>query len=136
MNRIYWGIWHFLELVHDSEPKVQNRFVAGYIAKTHQPVTGADNAGGQRWGEMEVIAPITHGLSATVQENMTRNSDYFIIFTCGRCKTQVYKLKSLRYICPTCRKPADLRYASSTYVQQILKNYLFGSWIKMEYTLE
>jgi DNA-directed RNA polymerase subunit B len=130
------GPCYYYSLVHESGPKVQNRYTGAYKRSTGQSVTGIDNDGGQRNGEMEFEALHAHGNAYMIQNFATRSADYKILYTCRRCDTQVYRGVGNVYHCPICRKPADLLFAESTNTGQVLKNYEEGFGVKTTYTLE
>ena len=134
--RVYSGVVQYLRLVHEAIDKIQNRYVGSYMPRTHQPITGRPKGGGQRMGEMEIEAIVTYGCAYQAKEYLSQMSDLNIIYTCGRCNTQIYRNKANIYYCPICQRPADLHFAPATYVEEMRKNYVAGAGLKTTYYLE
>lgn len=74
-NKIIVGKAYILKLIHLVEDKIHSRALGPYSSITEQPLQGSANAGGQRFGEMEVWALEAHGSSVTLQELLTIKSD-------------------------------------------------------------
>jgi DNA-directed RNA polymerase subunit beta len=74
-NAIIVGKSYILKLIHLVEDKIHSRALGPYNSITEQPLEGSANAGGQRFGEMEVWALEAYGSSFTLQELLTIKSD-------------------------------------------------------------
>lgn len=77
------GFMHYLKLHHLVDDKIHARSTGPYSLVTQQPLGGKAQFGGQRFGEMEVLALEAYGASYTLQEILTVKSDDVI----GRVKT-------------------------------------------------
>lgn len=74
-NIVIVGKAYILKLIHLVEDKIHSRALGPYSSVTEQPLQGKANAGGQRFGEMEVWALEAYGSSITLQELLTTKSD-------------------------------------------------------------
>lgn len=77
-NEITIGYSYFLKLMHEVDHKLHVR--AGMLEQTYsqlnyQPPKGASRGGGQRMGEMELVAIAAYGAQAFLQEVMNEKSD-------------------------------------------------------------
>jgi DNA-directed RNA polymerase subunit beta len=64
-----------LKLSHLVDDKMHARATGPYSLITQQPLGGKAQAGGQRFGEMEVWALEAYGAAHTLQEILTTKSD-------------------------------------------------------------
>ncbi|MDH5442146.1 MAG: DNA-directed RNA polymerase subunit beta [Candidatus Nomurabacteria bacterium] len=69
------GYMYMLKLHHMVEDKIHARSVGPYSLITQQPLGGKSQAGGQRFGEMEVWALEGYGAAYTLREMLTVKSD-------------------------------------------------------------
>jgi len=69
------GYMYILKLHHMVEDKIHMRSIGPYSLITQQPLGGKAQAGGQRFGEMEVWALLGHGAAYTLREMLTVKSD-------------------------------------------------------------
>jgi DNA-directed RNA polymerase subunit beta len=69
------GYMYILKLSHMVEDKMHARSVGPYSLITQQPLGGKSQAGGQRFGEMEVWALEGYGAAYTLREMLTVKSD-------------------------------------------------------------
>ena len=69
------GIIYMLKLSHLVDDKMHARATGPYSLITQQPLGGKAQAGGQRFGEMEVWALEAYGAAHTLQEILTTKSD-------------------------------------------------------------
>ncbi|MEK7150052.1 MAG: DNA-directed RNA polymerase subunit beta, partial [Patescibacteria group bacterium] len=69
------GYMYMLKLHHMVEDKIHMRSIGPYSLITQQPLGGKAQAGGQRFGEMEVWALLGHGAAHTLREMLTIKSD-------------------------------------------------------------
>ena len=77
------GLSYILKLVHLVEDKIHARSTGPYSLFTQQPLGGKAQFGGQRFGEMEVLALEAYGAAYKLQEILTVKSDDVV----GRVKT-------------------------------------------------
>ncbi len=75
VNEIAIGYMYILKLHHMVEDKIHARSIGPYSLITQQPLGGKAQAGGQRFGEMEVWALLGHGAAYTLREMLTIKSD-------------------------------------------------------------
>ena len=69
------GYMYILKLHHLVDDKIHARSTGPYSLITQQPLGGKAQAGGQRFGEMEVWALEAYGAAHTLQEILTTKSD-------------------------------------------------------------
>jgi DNA-directed RNA polymerase subunit beta len=69
------GYMYILKLHHMVEDKIHMRSIGPYSLITQQPLGGKAQAGGQRFGEMEVWALLGYGAAYTLREVLTIKSD-------------------------------------------------------------
>ena len=82
-NKVTVGYVYFLKLHHLVDDKIHARSTGPYSLVTQQPLGGKAQFGGQRFGEMEVLALEAYGAAYTLQEILTVKSDDVT----GRVKT-------------------------------------------------
>jgi DNA-directed RNA polymerase subunit beta len=66
---------YILKLHHMVDDKIHMRSIGPYSLITQQPLGGKAQAGGQRFGEMEVWALLGYGSAYTLREVLTIKSD-------------------------------------------------------------
>jgi DNA-directed RNA polymerase subunit beta len=74
-QKIAIGYMYILKLHHMVEDKIHMRSIGPYSLITQQPLGGKAQAGGQRFGEMEVWALLGYGSAYTLREVLTIKSD-------------------------------------------------------------
>jgi DNA-directed RNA polymerase subunit beta len=74
-QKVAVGYMYILKLHHMVEDKIHMRSIGPYSLITQQPLGGKAQAGGQRFGEMEVWALLGHGAAHTLREMLTIKSD-------------------------------------------------------------
>uniref|UniRef100_A0A7C4Y9M4 DNA-directed RNA polymerase subunit beta n=1 Tax=candidate division WOR-3 bacterium TaxID=2052148 RepID=A0A7C4Y9M4_UNCW3 len=74
-SKITVGVMYLMKLNHMVDDKVHARATGPYSLITQQPLGGKAQAGGQRFGEMEVWALEAYGAANTLQEMLTVKSD-------------------------------------------------------------
>lgn len=79
------GYIYMMKLAHLADDKIHARSIGPYSLVTQQPLGGKAQAGGQRFGEMEVWALEAYGAAFVLQELLTVKSDDVV----GR--TKVYE---------------------------------------------
>ena len=74
-QKIAIGYMYILKLHHMVDDKIHMRSIGPYSLITQQPLGGKAQAGGQRFGEMEVWALLGYGSAYTLREVLTIKSD-------------------------------------------------------------
>jgi DNA-directed RNA polymerase subunit beta len=74
-QKVTVGLMYIIKLNHMVDDKLHARSVGPYSLVTQQPLGGKAQAGGQRFGEMEVWALEAYGASNILQELLTYKSD-------------------------------------------------------------
>lgn len=77
-NPVTIGVSHFLKLHHEVRNKVNARsglLEEDYALVSKQPVEGAARGGGQKMGEMELLALAQYGADALLEETLNEDSD-------------------------------------------------------------
>lgn len=74
-QKVTVGVMYMIKLNHMVEDKLHARSVGPYSLVTQQPLGGKAQAGGQRFGEMEVWALQAYGCASILQELLTYKSD-------------------------------------------------------------
>src|SRR5258706_6049552 len=69
------GYIYMMKLHHLVDDKIHARSIGPYSLVTQQPLGGKAQFGGQRFGEMEVLALEAYGAAYTLQEMLTVKSD-------------------------------------------------------------
>jgi DNA-directed RNA polymerase subunit beta len=77
-ERVGVGYIYMMKLSHMVDDKLHARSIGSYALITQQPLGGKAQAGGQRFGEMEVWALEGYGAAYTLQEMLTIKSDDII----------------------------------------------------------
>lgn len=103
-NPIYLGPCYIQTLRHHVLDKYQVRAEGTIDPKHHQPVGGRARAGGQRVGEMERDALISHGATAIIKERLMEVSDKFEVVICVECgHIAVANMKTGVITCGVCK---------------------------------
>ena len=126
--RIFTGPCYYQALRHQVTDKIQMRARGGITQLTHQPVQGLKRGGGQRVGEMERDAIISHGASAFLQERLCLVSDAYETVYCATCGTiAISNIVEDKYICRTCEDKAKFGVATIPYAFKLLSQLLAGA---------
>ena len=98
---------------------------------TRQPREGRQNQGGLRLGEMEKDALASHGTTLCIKNKFIDSSDKSQQYYCKTCGVSaIYSIDDIR-ICKNCNYSSDIVKVNSTYVTEVLLNYLKISGIKV-----
>jgi DNA-directed RNA polymerase II subunit RPB2 len=126
---IYMGPCYYQALQHNVADKIQMRAEEGPITKlARQPVGGRASRGGQRFGEMERDAIISHGASAFLQERLCTVSDAYKNTYCSKCnKVAMINLEENKFVCNTCGPKAEFGLCTIPYAYKLLSNMLAGA---------
>lgn len=133
--KIFIGPCYYQVLRHNVKDKIQVRGRGGFNLLTGQPFGGRSQGGGQKVGEMEKDAFISHGASALVQERLCLSSDAYQAVYCKACgvPATVDKLTS-QYICRECGQSDKLVTVTLRYAYKLLQNYLSSVGIKLKFS--
>src|SRR5699024_2245483 len=74
-SRVSVGVYYMIKLSHMVDDKLHVRSTGHYSLVRQQPIGGKGQYGGQRFGEMEVLALEAYGSAYTLQEILTVKSD-------------------------------------------------------------
>ena len=134
--RIFIGPCYYQALRHQVVDKIQMRARGGITQLTHQPVQGLKRGGGQRVGEMERDAIISHGASAFLQERLCLVSDAYETVYCATCGTiAISNIVEDKYICRTCDDKAKFGVATIPYAFKLLSQLLAGANFKIAFKM-
>ncbi len=94
-----------------------------------QPVEGRSSDGGLKIGEMERDTMIAHGGSATIQEKLFKNSDYYQAPICNKCGLlALVNEKKASSFCKACHK-SEISTVEIPYASKLLTMELMGMGI-------
>ncbi len=79
------GVVEVMLLSHIAEMKIHSRSTGRVNTDTRQPPQRRKKGGGGTFGEMEIVAVISHGASFTAKQRYCDLSDAFEIFVCEQC---------------------------------------------------
>jgi DNA-directed RNA polymerase II subunit RPB2 len=85
-GRVFLGVTYYQRLKHMVRDKMQGRSTGRRQILTRQPVEGRSRHGGQKWGEMERDALISHGASSVIIDGLMNRSDPCTVWICRTCK--------------------------------------------------
>lgn len=77
-KQIATGYLYWFKLYHLVSEKTSARSIGKYKKKTHQPIKGRTQKGGQRFGEMEVWDLVGYQMENNIKEFLSLKSDNFI----------------------------------------------------------
>lgn len=134
--RIFVGPSYYQALRHHVLDKIQMRARGAVKQISRQPVSGRANRGGQRFGEMERDALISHGASAFLRERLCLASDVYDTVMCRTCGTiAVANANKNNYDCPKCGDNAKFGACQIPYAYKLLMHLLAGAGFNMTHTL-
>lgn len=126
MNKVFMAPIYEQVLKHQVMDKIQMRSSGTKSLYTHQPRGGRAQGGGQKIGEMEKDAFVSHGASGVIVERMMKVSDEFKLIICQTCGMMINNR-----VCTYCdnSKPGVL---TIPYVFKLLINLLSGAGINIK----
>lgn len=127
--QIYTGPCYYQALQHNVADKIQMRAQEGPITKlARQPIGGRANRGGQRVGEMERDAIISHGATAFLQERLCTVSDAYKSPYCEKCGTiAITEIQTNKFVCNTCGDKAKFGSCTIPHSFKLLSHMLAGA---------
>ena len=126
--RIFTGPCYYQALRHHVSDKIQMRARGGVKQLTRQPVGGRKRGGGQRVGEMERDAIISHGASAFLNERLCLVSDAYETVYCTGCGTiAIANHIDNKYVCRSCEDNAEFGTCKIPYAYKLLTQLLGGA---------
>jgi DNA-directed RNA polymerase II subunit RPB2 len=134
--RIFIGPCYYQALRHNVLDKIQMR-QRGPVKQQHrQPVSGRANRGGQRLGEMERDALISHGASALLRERLCLSSDAYTTVFCSRCGTvAIANHEDNSYTCRTCGDDGKFGTCTIPYAYKLLLHLLSGAGFRVTHKM-
>lgn len=125
---IFIGPCYYQALRHQVADKIQMRARGAISQLTHQPTGGRKRGGGQRVGEMERDAIISHGASAFLKERLCAVSDAYETVFCSTCgNIPIANIPEEKYVCRTCDDKAQFGSCTIPYVFKHLAQLLQGA---------
>lgn len=135
--QILIGPCYYTALRHQVKDKIQMRARGGIRQLTHQPVGGRKRGGGQRIGEMERDAIISHGASTFLQERLCKVSDAYETVACSTCGNfAISNNLDNRYVCRTCNEKAEFGKVCIPFSQKLLMQLLAGAGFQVKYNFK
>ena len=132
--QIFIGPCYYQVLRHHVLDKVQMRARGAIKQLSHQPVGGRARKGGQRFGEMERDAIISHGASAFLQERLCGVSDAYQAVYCSTCGTiAIANHASDKFVCRSCGDNAKFGTCTIPYAYKLLTHILAGAGFNLQF---
>lgn len=134
---VYMGPCYFQILRHQVLDKYQVRSEGTIRPTTHQPVGGRANQGGQRFGEMERNALISHGATYLIEERFKHSSDAFNAVICANCGNfAIANLRLDKIKCGVCKDKAIFGRINIPFVLVYLIRLFNLSMVSIVFILE
>lgn len=103
---------------------------------THQPREGKSNNGGLKIGEMEKDVIASHGSINVLQEKFINSSDFTHLYFCKKCGSKaVSNPEEGLYICKICDYAGEVAKVNSTYVTDVLYEYMMMLGVDTRYMI-
>lgn len=133
---IFTGPCFYQVLRHHVLDKIQMRAKGAIKQLSHQPVGGRARKGGQRFGEMERDAIISHGASAFLRERLCTVSDAYQAVYCSRCGSiAIANHTSDKFVCRTCNEGATFGKCTIPYAYKLLTHMLAGAGFNLQFDM-
>lgn len=131
---IFTGPCYYQTLRHHVLDKIQMRSKGAIKQLSHQPVGGRARKGGQRFGEMERDAIISHGASAFLQERLCLVSDAYQAVYCSNCGSiAIANHASDKFVCRSCDDDARFGTCTIPYAYKLLTHMLAGAGFNLQF---
>jgi len=133
---IFTGPCFYQVLRHHVLDKIQMRSKGAIKQLSHQPVGGRARKGGQRFGEMERDAIISHGASEFLKERLCTVSDAYQTVYCSSCGTiAIANHTSDKFVCRTCNDNAKFGTCTIPYAYKLLTHMLAGAGFNLQFDM-
>lgn len=133
---IYVGPCYYQVLRHHVADKIQMRARGAIKQLSHQPVGGRARKGGQRCGEMERDAIISHGASAFLQERLCGVSDAYQAVYCRTCgHIAIANMTGDSLVCRRCESDAQYGTNIIPYAYKYMTQILAGAGFEMKFIM-
>jgi DNA-directed RNA polymerase beta subunit len=133
---IFTGPCFYQVLRHHVLDKIQMRSKGAIKQLSHQPVGGRARKGGQRFGEMERDAIISHGASEFLKERLCTVSDAYQTVYCSGCGTiAIANHTSDKFVCRTCNDNAKFGTCTIPYAYKLLTHMLAGAGFNLQFDM-
>lgn len=133
---IFTGPCFYQVLRHHVLDKIQMRAKGAIKQLSHQPVGGRARKGGQRFGEMERDAIISHGASAFLRERLCTVSDAYQAVYCSKCGSiAIANHTSDKFVCRTCNEGATFGTCTIPYAYKLLTHMLAGAGFNLQFDM-
>lgn len=124
---IFIGPCYYQALRHHVKDKIQMRGRGAIKPISHQPEGGRARGGGQRIGNMETDAFISHGASDVLIDRLCIASDAYKTPWCRNCGTiAISNVVSKQFICLNCGEKGDFGIITIPYSFKLLTQVLSG----------
>lgn len=135
---VFIGPTFYQRLKHMVSDKIHARAKGGVLELlSRQPVTGRQNQGGFRVGEMEVWSSIAHGASEFIVDRLVTASDGFEMYVCDKCgNVATAQLKLKKFHCQVCDQDVHISKIKTTYAFKLLQQELMSTGIGITYELD
>ena len=133
---IFTGPCYYQVLRHHVEDKIQMRARGAIKQLSHQPTGGRARKGGQRVGEMERDAIISHGAAEFLRERLCTVSDAYTPVYCSTCGTiAIANHADIKFICRTCGDKAKFGTCTIPYAYKLLTHKLAGAGFNLTFEM-
>jgi len=131
--RVYICPCSYMKLRHDVKDKLAIRFMGKRDQVTDQPVHGRGDEGGQRVGEMERDAFLSHKSAGVALDRLMYASDVYKAVFCRACGKASSESDITKKICRICKTPNSLVIMTQPRVFRVITQYIetLGIEIKM-----
>jgi len=134
--QIFVGPCFYQVLRHHVLDKIQMRAKGAIKQLSHQPVGGRARKGGQRFGEMERDAIISHGASAFLRERLCTVSDAYQAVYCSKCGSiAIANHTSDKFVCRSCNEGATFGTCTIPYAYKLLTHMLAGAGFNLQFDM-
>lgn len=132
--KIFIAPCYIQQLRHHVLDKIQHRGQGSVKPLTHQPNGGRSVEGGQRFGEQERDALISHAAAGIIQERMMYVSDVYRAIYCKTCgNIAISDVENNKNICKLCGPKASFGMVEHPYVLKLIQHHLLGMNISLTY---
>ena len=136
--QIFTGLVWYQRLRHMVADKMHARGASGPMETlTRQPLEGRGRDGGQRLGEMEREALVSHGVSNALLERLLHFSDPWKAHICGSCGfAGMVHARTKQPWCTYCKTGQHIRVVTTGYAWSLLVSELRAMGIRLKFSLQ